>query len=141
MTRRTKDDLQVGEVFRYPYLWRREGTRGETGGRKVRPVCLAMRLSWRGRPIVIFLPITGTEPTADQGAIEVPATELRRIGLDVAKRGWIILSEGNIDDLDRSFHFDPGQPPLGRFGKSFMVAVLKRLHPYLKDRRMMTDRR
>ncbi len=141
MTRRKTADLQVGEVVRYPYLWRREGQRGETEGRKARPVCVAMHFPWQGRSLVIFLPITSTEPFADQGAIEIPATELRRVGLDSARRGWIILSEGNIDDLDRSFHYDRSQPTLGRFGKSYMVEVLKRLQPYLKERKMMTDRR
>jgi hypothetical protein len=32
----------AGEVFRYPFLWKREQLAGETEGRKKRPVCIAV---------------------------------------------------------------------------------------------------
>ena len=141
MTRNTRDRIRPGEVFLYPYLWRREGDRGETEGRKERPVCLAIRWNLGERRLMIFLPITGSVPSADQTAIEIPLTELKRIGLDLSRRGWIIVSEGNLDDIDRSFYFDGSEKPLGRFGKKFMISVIRALHPFLKERLRFVDRR
>ena len=34
--------LVAGQVFRYPFLWKRQRAAGETEGRKARPVCLAV---------------------------------------------------------------------------------------------------
>jgi hypothetical protein len=141
MTIRKPADLKVGEVFRYPYLWRREGQRGETEGRKDRPARMIMRWTVGGEELLIFLPITGTRPTRDQPAIEIPAIELQRAGLDATRQGWIILSEGNLDRLSGSFYFDRSQTPLGRFGRAFMVSVLKAVHPFLKNRNAFMDRR
>jgi hypothetical protein len=38
------DDIQTATVIRYPYLWAREAGKGETEGRKDRPVAVGVRL-------------------------------------------------------------------------------------------------
>jgi hypothetical protein len=141
MKTRKPTDLKVGDVVRYPYLWRREGQRGETEGRKDRPACVIMRWQVEGDELLIFLPITGTRPKTDQSAIEIPAMELQRAGLDAARPGWIMLSEGNLDRLSGSFYFDRTLAPLGQFSRAFMVTVLKAVYPFLKNRKAYMDRR
>lgn len=39
------DQLRTGCVIRFPYLWVRESERGETEGRKPRPVAVGVRIS------------------------------------------------------------------------------------------------
>jgi hypothetical protein len=136
----TIHDLIAGKVVRYPYLWRREGQAGETEGRKNRPVCLALAFKSNDGIHLAFLPITGTAPTEDQAAVEIPATELQRAGLDPGKRGWVVVSEYNHDILERSFYFEMSQKPLGHFGELFMTRVLKAFWPFLKSSTARVDR-
>lgn len=39
------DEIETAVVIRYPYLWSREASRGETEGRKGRPVVVGVRLA------------------------------------------------------------------------------------------------
>ncbi|MEZ2127876.1 MULTISPECIES: hypothetical protein [unclassified Sinorhizobium] len=43
------DLIQTASVIRYPYLWAREAGRGETEGRKERPVAVGVRMPAAGR--------------------------------------------------------------------------------------------
>ena len=60
--------LSPGLVIRYPYLWKREHDRGETEGRKDRPVCLAISLAMKGDTYLYLLPISSQQPAAGQTA-------------------------------------------------------------------------
>jgi hypothetical protein len=40
----SRDELRTGCVIRFPYLWVREAERGETEGRKPRPVAVGVRI-------------------------------------------------------------------------------------------------
>ena len=73
---------KIGDIWRYPYLWKREADAGEEGGRKPRPTALSAVVPVSEKSTLLYLlPITGTEPTKDQDALEIPATEIRRAGL------------------------------------------------------------
>ncbi|TPE47900.1 hypothetical protein [Amaricoccus solimangrovi] len=68
----------IGDVWRYPFLWSREASRGETEGRKTRPV--AMALVTRNSAVdleVLMVPITSQPPQDNPFAIPVPDTESR----------------------------------------------------------------
>ena len=55
----------AGEVFRYPFLLKREQMAGETEGRKARPVCIAVTVAKSDSETVVFiLPITTQPPLA-----------------------------------------------------------------------------
>lgn len=41
----SRDELRTGCVIRFPYLWVRESERGETEGRKSRPVAVGVRIT------------------------------------------------------------------------------------------------
>lgn len=74
-------DLRPGLVIRYPYLWRRQRERGESDGRKERPVCLVIAV--RGREDLThlaLLAISSQPPGGEQAALEIPDTERRRAG-------------------------------------------------------------
>lgn len=117
-------DLRPGDVVRYPYLWRWQHGRGETEGRKDRPVCVLIAArSHDGLTHLALLAISSREPSADQAAIEIPEIECRRAGLSEWKRAWITISEYNYDIAERSWHLDMNQPPLGRFSKPFMTRL------------------
>ena len=71
----------AGEVFRYPFLWKREQMAGETEGRKTRPVCIAVTVAKADNETVVFiLPITTQPPLASRKFIEVPQIESQRVG-------------------------------------------------------------
>lgn len=119
------DDLRSGFVIRFPYLWVREAGRGETEGRKSRPVAVGIRLDRPdGNDLLLLFPITSQPPSPDRFAVEIPEIEKRRAGLDVALQLWIILDEYNQDIIGQSFYLEP-EPPLGRFSKAFFLPLMR----------------
>lgn len=133
-------DLKPGTVIRYPYLWRREAQRGETEGRKIRPVCLAIAMPHKGKTYLFLLPISSQPPAGGQTALEVPELELRRIGLSEAKQAWITVSEFNRDIAEDSFYYEPGVKALGRFSNPFLLKILKAALPCFKSQNARIDR-
>ena len=112
-------------VIRFPYLWANEAQRGETEGRKSRPVAVGVRMAKpEGDDVLLLFPITRKAPERGRFAVEIPETEKRRAGLDGDMRLWIILNEYNLDIVGRSFYFEP-EPPLGRFSKAFFLPVMR----------------
>ncbi len=86
----------AGEVFRYPFLWKREQMAGETEGRKTRPVCIAVTVAKSDSETVVFiLPITTQPPLPSRKFIEVPQIESQRVGLETHVRKWVMLDEMN----------------------------------------------
>lgn len=119
------DSLRTGAVIRFPYLWAREAARGESEGRKFRPVAVGVRIPKPdGEDVLVLFPITSQEPARGRFAAEIPDTEKRRAGLDGAMRLWLILDEYNQDLIGRSFYLEP-EPPLGYFSKAFFLPLLQ----------------
>jgi hypothetical protein len=119
------DELRTGCVIRFPYLWVREAERGETEGRKPRPVAVGVRIARpKGDDVLVLFPITSQRPSSDRFAAEIPEMEKRRAGLDASLRLWIILDEYSQDSIARSFYLEP-EPPLGRFSKAFFLPLMK----------------
>ena len=118
------DLIQTAIVIRYPYLWAREAERGETEGRKERPVAVGVRMPRPDGDLVLFFPITTKQPDTLGFAVEVPVIEKRRAGLDADRRLWIIFDEFNTDIVGNSFYLEP-EPPIGRFSKAFFLPLLR----------------
>jgi hypothetical protein len=135
--------LASGDIVpAYPYLWRREGMRGEDAGRKSRPACVALAVRGvDGLTHLALLPITGTAPAADQRTLAVPPGELRRIGLQPDKPGWIVVSEYNYDVLERSYSLKLPKAAPKRLSPDFLRAVLAAFRPTLIDPSARIDRR
>ena len=121
-------DPSSGDVWRYPYLWSWQAERGETEGRKPRPVTLAAVVPIRSTKTMLYLlPITSLPPDEDRDTLEIPTTEARRVGLTDEQPLWIILDEHNRDILEQSFHFEP-DGRIGTFSKAFIAQVAARFH-------------
>ena len=118
------DDIQTASVIRYPYLWAREAYRGETEGRKDRPVAVGVRVSRPSGDLLLLFPITTKEPDPARFASEIPLIEKRRAGLDPDLRLWIILDEYNTDIVGQSFYLEP-EPLIGRFSKAFFLPLVR----------------
>lgn len=119
------DDIRSASVIRYPYLWARESDRGETEGRKQRPVAVAFRLVRdKGGDGLILLAITSQKPAQGRACVEIPASERLRAGLDRDKRLWIILDESNEDVIGKSFHLQP-KAVIGKFGRAFFIMLIE----------------
>ncbi|QPB18786.1 hypothetical protein [Rhizobium sp. 007] len=118
-------EYRPGEIVTYPYLWAWQQDRGETEGRKERPVCVvvAVRSDRGGLTHLALLAITSQPPRADRLTLEIPEMECRRAGLSDLKRAWIVVDEYNYDIAERSYYLEPGQDSLGRFSKPFMMRV------------------
>jgi hypothetical protein len=129
-------------VSAYPYLWRREKDRGEDAGRKGRPVCVAIAMKDRASLThLALLAITGSEPTGDQKAVELPALEIRRIGLQQHKRAWVIVSEYNYDILERSYALEPPREAPRKLSPGFLKIVLAAFRPIVAASAARIDRR
>jgi len=123
--RREFDNLRSACVLRYPYLWARQADRGETEGRKPRPVAVGVRIDHpRGEDLLVLFPITSQEPHRSRFAVEIPDSEKRRGGLDSGLRLWIMLDEYNVDVIGKSFYLEP-ELPLGRFSRAFFLPLLR----------------
>ena len=119
------DQIRTACVIRFPYLWVREAERGETEGRKARPVAVGVRISRpKGDDVLVLFPITGQPPASDRFAVEIPEMEKRRAGLDAGIRLWLILDEYNQDVVGQSFYLEP-EPPLGRSSKAVLLLLMK----------------
>ena len=113
----------AGEVFRYPFLWKREQMAGETEGRKTRPVCIAVTVAKSDSETVVFiLPITTQPPSASRKLIEVPQIESQRVGLETHVRKWVMLDEINTDILERSYVWED-RTPIGTFSSVFTSRI------------------
>jgi hypothetical protein len=124
----------AGDVWRYDYLWRWQHERGETAGRKPRPVSVVAVLVERQSFTDLFmLPITGSPPDATRLAIEIPEIERRRAGLD-DKPLWIVFDEYNHDILEQSHVFDPAAR-VGGFSTSFHASLLRLFASSARNRR------
>lgn len=86
---------QPGLVIRYSYLWAHEHDQGREEGVKDRPCAVLLSTRTDDDELrVIVLPITHVPPHDAGGAIEIPASTKRRLGLD-DDQSWIVLTEGN----------------------------------------------
>lgn len=131
----------LGDVWRFPFLWSREAARGETEGRKDRPVVLSLLVRNRNDELVVLMVPVTSVPQKGPYTIEVPDIEKRRAGLDPRMALWIVANEANEDIPARSFYFEPGNR-LGKFSRSFtkrvqvlMVEALKARHIKRTSRR------
>ncbi len=87
-------------------------------------MAVGVRIPRADGDLVLFFPITTKQPRPNRFAVEIPAIEKRRTGLDVDLRLWIILDEFNSDIIGRSFYLEP-EPPIGRFSKAFFLPILR----------------
>ncbi len=129
-----KNKPAIGDVWEYPYLWKWQAELGEDSGRKPRPTLLAAVVPLSNEETDLYLiPITGTQPTADRDALEIPTTEVRRAGLSEYKRLWIIFDEHNLDVLEQSFYFELNAQ-VGSFSRAFIKVIAKRfMSVYLSE--------
>lgn len=135
------DGFRRGDVVGYPYLWGWQDAQGREHGEKDRPVCLLLTMTdANGNTHLILLPISSKPPFEGQTGIEIPKLELRRANLTGYTRGWITVSEYNYDILERSYHFDAGEPPRGRFSEAFLEAIRQAFTPHLAAGTARIDR-
>jgi hypothetical protein len=134
------DNFKSGDVITYPYLWRREAIKGETEGRKNRPVVVVLRLPMKDKIYLYLLPITSKHPLTEQEAVEIPALELKRIGLSTIDRSWVILNEFNRDIIGDSYYLEPHKKPLGRFSSKFEAVIIKAVANHLRQSRSLVVR-
>lgn len=128
--------FKQGDVIAYPYLWRWQAERGETEGRKDRPVCVALPLVKFGVTHLFLVAITSTPPHADQLAVPIPETEARRAGLKDRQTGWVRIDECNYDIVEKSFYLDSAAAPLGRFSETFTNKIKAELRQAIEGGRM-----
>ena len=127
------DHPQSGSIIEYPYLWAWQRDRGETEGRKGRPVCLLLAIAGQKETNLVLLAISGTPPRHDQTTIEIPLLEIRRAGLREWKQAWITVSEYNHDIAERSYYYEPNAEIRGTFSKGFLAKVALAARPFIRS--------
>jgi hypothetical protein len=112
-----------GDVFDYPYLWKREQLNDETEGRKSRPCTfIAVVTDPTGASHAIILAITASFD-GKGAAIEIPRDEKRKAGLEADKSLWIVITEYNHDIIGASYYFLASQRR-GQLSAAFTRHVL-----------------
>jgi hypothetical protein len=130
----------TGSVLVYPYLWRWQADKGETEGRKERPVCLLLAVPSDTVTHVLLLAISSTPPRSDQTALPIPALECRRAGLSDWKEAWITVSEFNYDVAETSYYLDPNAEVLGRFSPGFLSKIAGAARPFIQRKSARINR-
>ncbi|MFG5382830.1 hypothetical protein [Yoonia sp. R2-816] len=101
-------EIKLGDVWRFPYLWKREERAGDTEGRKNRPVVLVLLIeNSKGQQEAMLVPVTSQPQTGNPFAVEVPDIEKKRAGLDLRMDLWVVTDEHNIDTPRQSYYFEP----------------------------------
>jgi hypothetical protein len=119
------EDISTGSVIRYPYLWSHQAAKGETEGRKKRPVAVGIRLKQaKGPDLLLLLPITSKQPEPGRFSVEIPEIERRRAGLHKDHRLWIILDDYNADVITGSYFIEP-DPVIGSLSKAFFLPYMR----------------
>ena len=102
----------------YAYLWQREHERGQSEGLKDRPVTVVVaQEELAGELLVLVAPVTHSPPSDATGAVEIPQSVKRALGLD-RDRSWILATEMNRfvwpgSDIRPAPASDDGSPLLG----------------------------
>jgi hypothetical protein len=133
----------AGSVIRYTYLWADEHSAGREDGRKDRPalvLALAVRAEG-GATQLLVLAVTHTPPRDPRDAVQFPATEKKRVGLDDAP-AWIVTTEGNAflwpgPDIRPIPARPPGTLIYGQVSASLLQQVAR---SYLSNRQMQRSR-
>jgi hypothetical protein len=84
-----------GLVIRYSYLWHHEAAAGREEGTKDRPCAVTLaHHDMAGEIHLLVLPITHSQPSRRDEAVEIPLAVKQRLGLDEAP-SWVICLEAN----------------------------------------------
>lgn len=135
------DTPRAGDVLRYPYLWARQSTKGETEGRKLRPCAVILALQAdNGQTELRLCAVTTQPPQKGTHAVEVPEIEKRRAGLDGGLPIWVIVDEHNVDVFEQSFYIEP-QRQIGAFSSAFTKDLQAEIIVALRQRRSKAVRR
>ena len=126
------DFPKAGQVFGYHYLWKWQADRGETEGRKKRPICVAVVVvvvvvvvvNANGQHVMFIAPITSKEAAEDRVAVVIPETEARRAKLDPKIPLWVMVDELNHDIVEESYTLEE-RTPQGQFSVAFTDAIVR----------------
>lgn len=138
----TSPSYRPGQIVEYPYLWQWQHDRGESDGRKRRPVCIvaAVRGARDGLTHLGLLAITTGRPGEGRAAVEIPEMECRRAGLSGVKRAWVVVDEYNYDVAERSWYLEPDAEGGRRLSKPFMMKVAAAFAAATRDAPGRVDR-
>ena len=132
-------DPQTGDVYYYPYLWKRQWAGAES--EKDRPCCVVLRLVTgriRGADTIMLALSQSGFPVGGYGVI-VPAdyiANLKRLGASVET--CLVTSEFNADMSDRPSFED--REYLGALPIAFVKTVLQEMRAHLQAGTGAVDR-
>lgn len=135
------DAPSAGDVLRYPYLWARQSSNGETEGRKSRPCAVILSLkAGIGQTELRLCAVTTQPPQNGTHAVEIPEIEKRRAGLDGGLRLWVVVDEHNLDVFEQSFYIEP-HSQMGAFSSAFTKELQAEMILALRQRTSQAVRR
>jgi hypothetical protein len=108
---------ELGLVVYYSYVFRNP-TRNIGAAGKQRPCLIIAVFPDRAEPrrtSVLYLPITHSQPTQNEEAIEIPADTRFAAGLDGLPQ-WVLIGGGDLDTWPEDIFNLPNQPGVFHFG-------------------------
>jgi len=134
-------DIKLGDVWRFPYLWKREERLGDTEGRKNRPVVMVLLIqNDKGQQEAMLVPVTSQPQNDSPFAVPVPDIEKKRAGLDIHMDLWVVTDEHNIDTPRQSYYFEPAGR-IGAFSTAFTKTLQARKIAAIQARKSSSVRR
>jgi hypothetical protein len=131
-------DLKAGDLILYPYLWSWRTGSGALLGDKIRPAIVLYR-GPEGSPErdkVLICPITSAKVRKPNLWVDIPSMEAKAAGIRNENGSRVVISECNLDDLEKSVHM-PRDPILpGRFSADFTELLRRRFILMVREKNM-----
>jgi hypothetical protein len=108
---------EIGLVVHYAYLFHNR-TRNIGDAGKDRPCLIVAVFPDKEEPLrtgVLYLPITHSEPSLEEEAIEIPADVKAAAGLDGLQQ-WLLVSQANLDTWPEDIFHRPSKPGIFHYG-------------------------
>lgn len=127
----------AGLVIRYSYLWENQHLEGLEEGTKDRPCAIILAITNdEGKQRVVVLPVTHSQPSDMDLAVELPAAVKNSLGLD-DDRSWVIISESNVftwpgPDLRRIEDRDDSSIAYGVLPPKFFNSLKQKFVSYIR---------
>lgn len=115
-------DPKIGDVYYYPYIWKRQGP--DALAEKDRPICVTLRTPVKIGGIDVFVLAISKSGYPDDGSgIEIPKAEIARIsGLNPNIPRYITTSE--LNETVSEFEYFCAAEYRGSFSANFMKNVV-----------------
>lgn len=116
------DDIQTAAIIHYPYLWSRDAAKGETEGRKERPVAVGSRIPRPDGDLALFFQ---SQRNSRKRGVSLLRYRSSKSVVPVLIPNFVSGSSWTSSTaMSSGVPLEPA-PPIGQFSKEFFLPILR----------------